>query len=316
MKKFIMTALLSILAAGMNQAEAQISPDGTYLFEERDTCSLFLDVYNPARGSQTSIDGVKKPTIIFMFGGGFIQGTRDNDTYKEWFKLMTKNGYRIISIDYRLGLKGTDKVGVAQVNILDKAIHMAVEDLFKATSYIVDNADALGVDPTNIVISGSSAGAISVLQAEYELSNGTPYTHILPAGFRYAGVMSFAGAILSRKGKLKFATDPAPMLLLHGTKDNIVTYKQIRFFKLGFFGSSAIAKRLSKFKHNYRIYRYLGHSHEIAGVMDSTTEMQFEFLERNVMQNKKEIVDSVIDDSTIPKWVGTLDDMYSGQKKD
>jgi hypothetical protein len=34
------------------------------------------------------------------------------------------------------------------------------------------------------------------------------------------------------------------------------------------------------------------------------------------MQNKKEIVDSVIDDSTIPKWVGTLDDMYSGQKKD
>jgi predicted esterase len=222
MKKFIMTVLLSILAAGMNQAEAQISPDGTYLFEERDTCSLFLDVYNPARGSQTSIDGVKKPTIIFMFGGGFIQGTRDNDTYKEWFKLMTKNGYRIISIDYRLGLKGTDKVGVAQVNILDKAIHMAVEDLFSATNFMIDNAESLGIDPSNIVISGSSAGAISVMQAEYEVCNKTSWASVLPSDFNYAGVMSFSGAILSRKGKVRYAEAPCATLMLHGTADALV----------------------------------------------------------------------------------------------
>jgi acetyl esterase/lipase len=134
-----------------------------------------MDVYHPKRGSQTKFSGKEKPTIIFMFGGGFIRGERDNKDYMSWFSQMTANGYRIISIDYRLGLKGTNKVGVAQVNVLDAAIHMAVEDLFSATNFIIENADQLRVDPSNMVISGSSAGAISVMQAEYELANRTSW---------------------------------------------------------------------------------------------------------------------------------------------
>lgn len=171
MKKLILTTitLLSAVITGM-AAEPILSPDGTYMFEKRDTCDLYLDVYNPAKGSQTTIMGKEKPTIIFMFGGGFIRGERDNPDYLPWFKAMTDDGYRIISIDYRLGLKGSTKVGVAQVNVLDKAIHMGVEDLFSATSFIAENAEQLGVDPSNIVISGSSAGAIIAMQAEYEVS--------------------------------------------------------------------------------------------------------------------------------------------------
>ena len=172
-KLLIITASLLAMSAFTN-AEAQtqvISPDGTYLYAERDTCNLFLDVYNPAKGSETTIRGIRKPTIIFMFGGGFLRGTRDDASYHKWFKQMTDDGYGIISIDYRLGLKGSNKVGIAQVNVLDKAIHMAVEDLFSATNFIIENAEQLNVDPKNLVISGSSAGAISVMQAEYEIAN-------------------------------------------------------------------------------------------------------------------------------------------------
>ena len=158
-RKLLLTIVcmtISAAAAQMMYAEeSPITPDGTYLYAERDTCDLYLDVYNPAKGSQTSIDGKMKPTIVFMFGGGFIQGTRDDESYLPWFKAMTKDGYRIISIDYRLGLKGTDKVGVAQVNALDKAIHMGVEDLYSATNFICDNADQFNIDPSNIVIAGS-----------------------------------------------------------------------------------------------------------------------------------------------------------------
>ena len=60
---------------------------------------------------------------------------------------MTDNGYRVIAIDYRLGLKGTRSVGIAQVDLLDNAIHIAVEDLFSATNYIIENAECLNVDP-------------------------------------------------------------------------------------------------------------------------------------------------------------------------
>ena len=177
--KMAAVAAALVAAFTLEAQEKQISPDGTYMFVKRDTCDLYLDVYNPAEGSQTSVAGKEKPTVIFMFGGGFIRGTRDDQSYNYWFRKMTENGYRIISIDYRLGLKGSTKVGVAQVNVLDKAIHMAVEDLFSATQFIIDNAETLGVDPANIVISGSSAGAITVMQAEYEISNMTKWTSLL-----------------------------------------------------------------------------------------------------------------------------------------
>lgn len=314
MKKTLILLALTIGAALLNSGNAAaqtIEPDGTYMFVQRDTCELFMDVYNPKRGSQTTFQGKKKPTILFMFGGGFIRGTRDNKDYHSWFSQMTANGYRVISIDYRLGLKGSKKVGVAQVNVLDKAIHMVVEDLFSATNFIIENAEQLGVDPANIVISGSSAGAISAMQAEYELANRTSWAQVLPEGFRYAGVMSFAGAILSREGKVDYATAPCPTLMLHGTADKVVPYKQIKLFKLGFFGGGKLIERFQKFGYNYNMYHYLDNGHEVAGAMDRTVDLQTAFLENNVMLGQKRTIEAWISDPDIvPAGIKSLKDLY------
>lgn len=296
---------LTVMALPVSGADKEsITPDGTYLFAQRDTCDLYLDVYNPAKGSETTFNGKAKPTVIFMFGGGFIRGTRDDQDYHKWFRTMTQNGYRVISIDYRLGLKGSNKVGVAQVNVLDKAIHMAVEDLFSATTFIIDNADHLGVDPSNIVISGSSAGAISVMQAEYEISNMTKWAAVLPEGFNYAGVMSFSGAILSREGKVDFKKKPCPVLMLHGTADELVPYKQIAVFNLGFFGGGKLVKRWQKYGYNYNMFHFIGYGHEIAGSMGTTTDLQFKFLENNVMQGKERIIEAWLTDPDVYKGAG------------
>ena len=315
-RKLLLTVVcmaISAVASQMTYAEeSPITPDGTYLYAERDTCDLYLDVYNPAKGSQTSIDGKKKPTIVFMFGGGFIGGTRDDASYNQWFRTLTQNGYRVISIDYRLGLKGSDKVGVAQVNVLDKAIHMAVEDLFSATNFIIDNADQIGVDPSAIIISGSSAGAISVMQAEYEIANGTSWASVLPEGFNYAGVMSFSGAILSREGKVDFAKETCPVMMLHGTADGIVPYKQIAVFNLGFFGGGKLVDRFKKYGYNFNMYHFIDYGHEIAGSMDTTLDLQMDFIETNVMQGKKRIVEAWISDPDVWKGYGpqSLKDIY------
>ena len=302
MKRAIL--IIASLIIGCMAASAQITPDATYMFAQRDTCDLFMDVYEPADGSQTSIDGVEKPAVIFMFGGGFIRGTRDDESYNSWFKLMTDNGYRVISIDYRLGLKGSNKVGIAQVNVLDKAIHMAVEDLFSATNFIIENADQFKVDPSNIVISGSSAGAISVMQAEYEIANRTSWASVLPEGLNYAGVMSFSGAILSREGKVDFKTVPCPTMMLHGTSDELVPYKQIKVFKLGFFGGGKLVERFKKFGLNYNMYHFTDYGHEIAGSMYTTFDLQDKFLKTNVMQKKMRIVEAWIDDPNVYKGAG------------
>jgi predicted esterase len=195
-------------------------------------------------------------------------------------------------------------VGIAQVNVLDKAIHMAVEDLFSATRFIIDNADQLGVNPSNMVISGSSAGAITVMQAEYEICNRTSWAQVLPEDFNYAGVMSFSGAILSRKGEVKYASAPAPTLMLHGTADNLVNYKQIKFFNLGFFGGGKIVKRFEKFGYNYNMYHFVGYGHEIAGSMDTTFDLQLDFLQTNVIEGKRRIIEAWVDDPNVYKGIG------------
>lgn len=306
-KKLLIIAAITmagITSETMLAQEHSITPDGTYLFVQRDTCDLFMDVYNPASGSNTTAFGLEKPTVIFMFGGGFIGGARDDADYHKWFRQMTENGYRVISIDYRLGLKGSNKVGVAQVNVLDKAIHMAVEDLFSATNFILDNADQFGVRPDNIVISGSSAGAITVMQAEYEIANNTAWASVLPAGFNYAGVMSFSGAILSREGKVDFKNEPCPTFMLHGTSDKLVPYNQIKLFNLGFFGGGKLVDRFKKYGLNYNMFHFVDYGHEIAGSMGTTLDLQIKFLETNVMQKKMRIVEAWIDDPDVFKGAG------------
>ena len=300
-KKIILSAVAIMIAAASQAQTPILEPDGTYLFVKRDTCDLYLDVYNPAKDSQTTIDGKAKPTVIFMFGGGFIAGTRDNVSYNPWFRMLTENGYRVVSIDYRLGLKGSKKVGVAQVNILDKAIHMAVEDLFSATVFLLDNAESLGIEPDNIVISGSSAGAISVMQAEYEICNETSYTEVLPKDFNYAGVMSFAGAILSREGKVDYKKRPCPTLILHGTIDEVVPYKQIAVLNLGFFGGGKLVERFKKFGFNYNMYHFIDYGHEIASSMPTTFDLQTKFMENNVMKDRERIIEAWLTDPGIHK---------------
>ena len=125
----MLPAMLGLASRSAAEDKTHFCPDGTYKFAERDTCDLFLDIYNPSADSRTAFCGKEKPTVIFMFGGGFISGERDTPYYRKWFRAMAENGYRVVSIDYRLGLKGVDKVGIMQVNLLDRAIHMAVEDL-------------------------------------------------------------------------------------------------------------------------------------------------------------------------------------------
>lgn len=303
---FIIATLASTIlcAATPTSSDNYITPDETFLFVKRDTCDLYLDIYHPAKGSTTTFEGTDKPTIIFMFGGGFIAGTRDNESYHEWFRQLTSNGYRVVSIDYRLGLKGSNKVGVAQVNVLDNAIHMAVEDLFSATEFIIDNAAELGINPNNMVISGSSAGAITVMQAEYEIANRTRWAANLPEGFNYVGVMSFSGAILSREGKVDYKTSPCPTLMLHGTADKLVPYEQIAILNLGFFGGGKLVDRFKKYDLNYNMYHFIDYGHEIAGSMSTTLELQLKFIQTNIMQGKKRIVEAWVSDPDVFKGAG------------
>ena len=296
MKRTILTILVIVIAAAGLRAQNPATPDETYMFAQRDTCDLYLDFYKSPSAKADA------PTVVYVFGGGFKNGTRDKVHARTWFTSLLDKGWNVASIDYRLGLKGVKDAGVSKAFIdnLKNAIDIAVEDLYSATAYLVENADALGIDPERIVISGSSAGAITVLQAEWYRSRGYSIADTLPDGFHYAGVMGFSGAVLSLRGKARFGADSCPIAMFHGTDDKIVPYSKIAVLTIHFDGSSQLAKYFRKTSQPYRIYRIAGHTHEIADSMNYLTEQVESFIEEDVIKGLGTRLDETVENSPIP----------------
>ncbi len=231
----------------------------TKTFAVKDSQELKMDIYT-ADSTFSSL----QPCLIFVFGGGFKEGKRDEPAYQSYFDYFTKKGFIVVSIDYRLGMKGQKVPGVFNTKPLENAISLAVEDLFSATKYLLENAEELNIDKKCMIISGSSAGAITVLQSEYELKNHHSLASELPDDFSYAGVISFAGGIFSTEGLPSYTVPPAPTLFFHGSADKLVPYKETRFFNKGMFGSKSLTSNFYKKNYPYLFYSMEGLGHEVA----------------------------------------------------
>ncbi len=305
MKRFRILLLLALLCAGFS-ARAQ----ETHLFVQRDTCALYLDIYHPAAGAETVLGDHEKPTVLFVFGGGFIGGRRSDPFVRHWFERLNADGYGVVAIDYRLGMKGY-KVGKGLSGAFKAADRfrlsqdVGVEDVFSAMEFLAAHPE-LDIDTDNIVLAGSSAGAIISLASVYAVANGKA-----PAGIRFKGVMSFAGAIISTSGKPKFKQAPCPMLLFHGTEDGAVAYKRFGFFGKGIWGSSFIAKQLSKKGWDCHIWRFEGSTHDVAAYMDYLWPVEKEFLEKDCTLGISRRTDATLTDDSLPRWKAvTMETLY------
>lgn len=260
MKRIILIAVVALMSCVTLSAQG-VQRD-TFHYATNGGEELYLDRYALDEASDA-----ERPCMIFAFGGGFVQGVRDHEYYSIFFERLAREGIVVVSIDYRLGLKGLNPNGgvTAMIEAFQNAVNIAVEDMYAATNYVIANAEKWGVDTTKIMISGSSAGAITAVQAEWMRCNGAERAKVLPEGFRYAGVVSCAGAIFSVNGKPKFKSAPAPMMLCHGTSDRNVPYDYAAMFGVGFFGSAYIVKQLERLDAPYWFYSVEYADHRIAG---------------------------------------------------
>jgi len=250
---YLATFLLSVsLMAGAPQKQ-------TVVYADREGQALLLDIYRSDSASM-----LPQPCLIFVFGGGFKNGERDAAHYQPYFSHFARKGFTVVSIDYRLGMKDQKAPGILNYKPLLKAIHLAVSDLYAATNYLLENADKLNIDPSRFIISGSSAGAITVLQADYLERDNHPSADVLPEDFRYAGVISFAGGIFSTEGVPSYTQRPAPTLFFHGSADKLVPYNKTGFFNLGMFGSKSLAKRFREERYPYTFYTMEDIGHEVS----------------------------------------------------
>lgn len=253
MKTFL-TALFCAIALC---AGAVTVDKSTYVYAVRgQSDTLRMDRYAAAGGEAL------RPAVIFAFGGSFTHGKRDDVRYLDYFNFLARNGYVVLSVDYRTAMasyRGEGGVpGFAAA--LGNAVQTAVEDYISATAFALAAHEQLGIDPSRIVASGSSAGAITALQAEYVLASDST----ILGGFNYAGAVTFAGAVCTQGAPQWNASRTCPMMLFHGDVDTTVPFGALEAGGMGLYGSKAISDALAEAKVSHELYVINNADHSVA----------------------------------------------------
>lgn len=219
-------------------------PKGTKLhgnisYNNDDHPKHLLDIYVPPNAEG------KLPLVVFVHGGGWLVNDKyaDMGYMKKTVAEIVSSGFALASIDYRFA---TEAVFPAQI-----------QDCNRAVSFLVDNAEKLGLDTSRIAVIGFSAGGH--LASLLGLSkNNNIESFFMPGtnrSFTIKGVVDFYGPaelilfprnddVKSPESQLIGATplsrpdlaraagpvtyvdknDP-PFLIIHGEKDDLVSVK-------------------------------------------------------------------------------------------
>ena len=105
---------------------------------------LFINIAFPTKTKKTA-----SPVILFIHGGGFVSGSK-NSKNKQLIK-FSKRGYVVASAMYRLSPK--------------YKFPSQIEDIKLAIRFLKANAVPYDLDPTKIIVVGSSAGSYLAVMA-------------------------------------------------------------------------------------------------------------------------------------------------------
>lgn len=246
----------------------------------KDGEELKLDIYQPQNDTAQI-----RPLIIFMHGGGFAGGTRKNDSEVKFAQASARKGYVAVQISYRLTRKGQsfgcDYDAAGKIETFQKA----AEDFMDAVQFMLNNKDEYRIDPGQVIVGGSSAGAEAVLNAVYNdrlmFEDSEKYEDI-----DFAGVFSLAGAVVDAR----YITDEnaVPAVFFHGTEDNLVPFATAPHHfcdpdapgYLMLDGSKTIVEKLKDLDTSFLLYAFEGGRHEHSGMPFKYIDTVFDFFKR------------------------------------
>lgn len=177
------------------------------------TQDLRLDLYEP-----TGDTAPERPAIVFIHGGGFKSGNKDNTTMVDLAKEFAKRGYVTVSIDYRLASFDVGAAPMSDPRVARAHID-AQHDAQAAVRFLRANATSFRVDPSHIAAGGGSAGAATSMMVAYDNENvgtsGNP-------GFssRICAAMSLSGAV---RAEIIDPSDQTAAIWYHGIEDKTVS---------------------------------------------------------------------------------------------
>jgi len=243
---------------------------GSNINSDGDLQELYLDVYHPVADPLEI-----RPVVIMAFGGAFIAGSKDFPDMVYLCEEYAKRGFVAVSMQYRIESNpGSLLIPDAMV----KAVMRGAQDGKGVIRYLrqtVEQGNPYGIDPDQVFIGGSSAGAFVAMHAVYmtaEDAGDMPEEWVSivdelggwegdsgPSGFlsTATAVISAAGAF----GQLEFMDEgEAPIISFHSTDDEVVPYGIN--YPLGIsalptvYGSSVVHERADELGINNELHTY------------------------------------------------------------
>ena len=213
-KKHMITSLVSGLKTSSNDIPVLWFYQNDNETKDED---LRFDLYQPQNDTAK-----RRPLVIIVHGGAFVSGGRDdqNQPIVAYSDSLAARGYVVASIDYRIGLALKTVGNQLLIDSVDfkRSVLWGVQDLQAAIQYFKVNAKDYGINPNRIFVVGCSSGAILALQSIIENKKTKP-----------DAVISLWGAVMD---KVQIKNISVPVLLVHGTRDEIIPFKEGRMLNL------------------------------------------------------------------------------------
>jgi len=236
-----------------------------------------MDIWFPVGDTMT-----KRPLILFVHGGGFISGSKDNDDMQYLADTFAHYGYVTASMNYRINLNA------ASTSSVERAIWRATQDGSATIRFLKHSANTYGIDTNRIFLWGSSAGTFLGLSLLYCSDQERPSS--ANSGFLQPdlGCKDCIGNSYSHSGRpdalvgcwgaiadtsLIAVNEYRPSILFHGDIDPAVPFSEGYPFSALFtapwvYGSQRIDQRLSHLNLSHEFYIGVNQLHEYWGVVN------------------------------------------------
>jgi len=197
-------------------------------FKDDQLLDLKMDLYFSRADSLK-----KKPVVMLIHGGAFYIGSKESACEQALAYALAKRGFFVASIDYRLGFKPT-------ATDIEMSAYRAIQDAHAALRFLAHHSPGIGLDPNQVYVGGTSAGAVASLNVAFMDNDERPARiqeaekkgvvgKIEESGNRYTesftikAVANMWGAVSDLN--IIDADEKIPVLSIHGTDDVVVPFE-------------------------------------------------------------------------------------------
>lgn len=257
--------------------------------------NLLMDVYLPENDTLSS-----RPLIVFLHGGAFYIGDKEDNPIVLWCKHFASCGYVTASINYRMGFQLSKQA-------IERCGYGAVQDAHAAVRFLLSKKEEYGIDPDYIFVAGSSAGAITSLNLAFMRNSTRPASSRKHGTYSDLGDIECSGNTLKEDFRIRavanmwgavndlnlLSSSRTAIISFHGDADKLVPYDEgipfsdmkVKVGNLFFgkmYGSASIHRKAQQLGYRNEFHTFKGAGHAPHVDKANQPKQEFYFIQSHI----------------------------------